>query len=124
MKEEKKEYTLGQTIRFEATSLYHHALQLQKLAPEPKELFGETTERLRASILTEPDGRFRGINRQEQHYRELMELLEQARDRLEKSPAPDGPNEGWLLVNQCHHSCAAILDVMQNRARSTGVPRR
>ena len=119
MNVEKKEYTLGQVIRFEAISLYHHAFKLQELDVEPH-LLGAAAAKLRESVRTGPNGEFRGINRQEQHYRVLIELMGKTREQLEKMPASNESNEACLLVNQCRHSCDTVLDVMLNQARLTG----
>ena len=117
------EYTPGQLIRFEATSLYHNALQLRGIAkgnsPE-LDLLLQAAEQTTKSVRVNPEGQFDSINRREQHYDDLINLLEKTREELEKRPVSEQSHEAWLLLNQCRYHCMTILSMMQKQPKVTG----
>ena len=117
------EYTPGQTIRFEATSLYHNAIRLREtmLESQPALDFLEVPAASgMMSVKTDPEGRFRGINRSVEHYESLIEALEQARRQTEKEPVSKNSQQAWLLLNRCRYHCMTVLSMMESRER---VPR-
>ena len=120
------EYTPGQLIRFEATSLYHNALRLREIvegnSPE-LDLLLQPAEQATKSVRVNPEGQFDGINRQEQHYNNLINLLEKSREELEKRPVSEQSHEAWLLLNQCRYHCMTILSMMQKQSKVAGASR-
>ena len=117
------EYTPGQLIRFEATSLHHNALRLGGIAkgnsPELEFLLQPAQQAMK-SVRVNPEGRFEGINRREQHYDDLIDLLERSREELEKRPASEQSPEAWRLLNRCRYHCMTILSMMQKQPKVTG----
>jgi hypothetical protein len=117
------EYTPGQTIRFEATSLYHNALRLREtmLESQPALDFLDTPAASgMRSVKMDPEGRFRGINRSVEYYESLIEALEQARRQTERGPVSKNSRQAWLLLNRCRYHCMTVLSMMESRER---VPR-
>ncbi len=117
------EYTPGQLIRFEATSLYHNALRLRGIAERNSselDLLLQPAEQAMNSVRVNPEGQFDGINRREQHYDDLISLLERNREELEKRPASEQSHEAWLLLNRCRYHCMTILSMMQKQPKVTG----
>ena len=117
------EYTPGQTIRFEATSLYHNAIRLREtmLESRPALDFLEVPAASgMKSVKIDPDGRFMGINRSMEHYEGLIETFERARRRTEQEPASNNSQRAWHLLNRCRYHCMTILSMMESRER---VPR-
>ena len=118
-----EEYTPGQLIRFEATSLYHNAQRLREItrrAGRDAGFLEEAAAAAERSVKLDRKGRFAGINRQEQHYERLANHLENARERLEKMPASNEGQEAWLLLNRCYYHCITVLSMMEKQARFTG----
>ena len=117
------EYTPGQLIRFEATSLYQNARRLGGIAggnsPE-LDLLLQPTEQAMKSVRVNPEGQFDGINRREQHYDDLINLLERSREELEKRPASEQSQEAWLLLSRCRYHCMTILSMMQKQSKVAG----
>ena len=120
------EYTPGQLIRFEATSLYHNALRLRGIvggnSPE-LDLLLQPAEQAAKSVRVNLEGQFDGINRQEQHYNNLINLLERSREELEKRPVSEQSHEAWLLLNQCRYHSMTILSMMQKQSKVAGASR-
>ena len=115
------EYTPGQLIRFEATSLYHNALRMGKIAggnsPELDLLIkpaSQAMKSVRVNTENQPDYQsFDGINRHKQYYEDLINLLERSREELEKTPVSQQSHEAGLLLNQCRYHCMTILSMMK-----------
>ena len=117
------EYTPGQTIRFEATSLYHSAIRLREtmLDSQPAlDFLDVPTASGMKSVKMDPDGRFRGINRSVEHYESLIETFEQARRQTEREPTSKNSRQAWHLLNRCRYHCMTILSMMESREK---VPR-
>ena len=118
-----QEYTPGQLIRFEATSLYHNAQRLRGIARRSSRDAGfleEAADAAESSIKLDRKGKFAGINRQERHYEQLADCLETARERLERMPASNEGREAWLLLNRCYYHCITVLSMMEKQALFTG----
>ena len=117
------EYTPGQLIRFEATSLYHNALRIGEIAegnsPE-LDLLLQPAEQAMKSVRVNPESQFDSINRREQHYDDLINLLERSREELDKRPASEQSHEAWLLLNQCRYHCMTILSMMMQKKSKVG----
>ena len=117
------EYTPGQLIRFEATSLHHNALRLEGIAKGNRQELAfllQPAQQAMKSVRVNPEGRFEGINRREQHYDDLIDLLERSREELDKKPASEQSTEAWRLLNRCRYHCMTILSMMQKQPKVTG----
>ncbi len=117
------EYTPGQSIRFEATSLYHNAIRLRETILEAQpalDFLGVPAASGMMSVKRDPEGRFSGINRSVEHYESLIEALEQARMQTEREPVSKSSRRAWFLLNRCRYHCLTILSMMESRER---VPR-
>ena len=115
------EYTPGQTIRFEATSLYHNTLRLRETMLENQptlDFLGVSVDAGMKSVKVDPEGRFRGINRSVEHYESLIKALEQARRRTEREPITQNSRQAWLLLNRCRYHCMTVLSMMERRERA------
>ena len=114
------EYTPGQLIRFEAVSLHHQAKRLQAIAALQPGEGGSLTEAAREAgkcVRTDPSGQLSGINRREQYYEDLTDMLTLTREELEGSPQTEHSREAWLIVNRCSCHCTTILGMMEKQRR-------
>ena len=116
------EYTPGQLIRSEAVSLKHQAERLLEIMGAQPGAPASPTEAAREAgrcVRTDPDGHISGINRREQYYEDLTDLLALAREELEESVQTEHSKEAWLTVNRCSYHCTAILGMMEKQSRRT-----
>lgn len=113
------EYTPGQMIRAEAINLHQSASRLREIPLRNdgmKFLEGPAEAALRC-LRTDDLGKITGLNRDEEFYESIMEMMQEARKKLESGPATEGARNACLLSNQCHQHSMAILGMMQRYAR-------
>ena len=84
----------------------------------------QPAEQAMKSVRVNPESQFDGINRREQHYDDLISLLERSREELDKRPVSEQSHEAWLLLNQCRYHCMTILSMMmQKKSKVVGASR-
>ncbi len=119
MLKNKTEYTPGQMIRFEAIALHHNASRLQKIILEnqPKlDFLEEPANAGMDSVTKDKEGQPSGINRKQEHYENLIETLERAREEVERLPPSENAQQTWRLLNRCCYHCMTIIGTMERSA--------
>lgn len=119
------EYTPGQVIRAEAINLHHSASRLREipLRNTGMEFLERPADAALRCIKTDDLGNITGLNRDEEYYESIMEMMQRAREKLESGPAGEEARKAWLLTNQCHQHSMAILGMMQRFARPRSIAR-
>ena len=123
MLKNRTEYTPGQMIRFEAVALHHNAASLQEimLASRPElDFLGPPAAAAMASLKKDLQGEPGGINRKQEHYDNLMETLERAREQVESRPVSENTQRAWHLLNRCRYHCMTIRCMMERSTAVTG----
>ena len=113
------DYTPGQMIRAEAINLYLCASRLREipLRQTGMEFLQKPAEAAMKCLKTGSLGNITGLNRDEEYHESNMEMMQEAREKLESGPTSEEARKAWLLTNQCHQHSMAILGMMQRFAR-------